>query len=168
MSQGRRHFTDEFKDLPGRVARFRPDLLFVVHGRNFVRRCGNRFHIYRSAVWLLDEPYEVDDTTAYARHFDFVLVNDPVSLSRHGNGHYLLVCYDALVHFAHRSARLRTGFIGGGNPTRERLLIALAERGWLDYVVGARGATAGCRPYVWHRTVCRPHRRTLTGKPRSS
>ena len=103
----------------------------------FIKRWGTRFSRYRSAVWLLDEPYEVDDTVNYSRHFETVFVNDPATLFRHRNGYYLPVCYDTHVHFAAGSRRRhRVGFIGGGNPTRERLLAALAERGLLSYVVG--------------------------------
>ena len=61
--------------LPEKVAGFRPDLLFVVHGRSFSRRWGRAFAGYRSAVWLLDEPYEVDDTSASALAGAFIEAN---------------------------------------------------------------------------------------------
>ncbi len=50
----------------------------------------------------------------------------------------LPVAYAPALHYgapeAHR--RHRVGFIGGANPSRERMLSALARRGLLDYVVG--------------------------------
>ena len=52
-------------NLPARVSTFAPDLLFVVHGRRFAQRWRRRFNGYRTAVWLLDEPYEVDDTAGF-------------------------------------------------------------------------------------------------------
>ena len=121
-----------------KVQRFRPDLLFVVHGRRFVQRWGDRFKAWCSAVWLLDEPYEVDDTAAWSAHFDHVFVNDAASLARHRNAHLLPVAYaPALHHAPANTARPhRVGFIGGANPSREQLLDGLAGRGLLDYVVG--------------------------------
>jgi hypothetical protein len=124
--------------LPQKIERFRPDLLFVVHGRRFVQRWGRRFSGIRSAVWLLDEPYEVDDTAAWSKHFDLVFVNDASTLARHRHAHELPVAYAPALHqgAAEDERRHRVGFIGGANPSRERMLSGLARRGLLDYVVG--------------------------------
>ena len=130
-------------ELPGKVERFAPDLLFVVHGRRFRQRWGERFRRFRSAVWLLDEPYEVDDTERTSPLFDTVFVNDPSTLGRHGDAHYLPVAWDPHAHTpgasGEREEEARTydvGFIGGGNPTREAMLGRLAAEGLLSYVVG--------------------------------
>lgn len=123
--------------LPEKVAAFRPDLLLVVHGRRFVQKWGHRLRDWRSAVWLTDEPYEVDDTAAWSGQFDLVLCNDRTTLDRHRNAHYCPVCFDPQAHHAGGpERRYRVGFIGGGNATRERCLLALAQAGLLDYVVG--------------------------------
>src|SRR3954470_2990156 len=124
--------------LPQKIESFRPDLLFVVHGRRFVQRWGERFAKFRRAVWLLDEPYEVDDTAAWSKRFDVVFVNDAATLPRHGNAHELPVAYAPGLHHACGATEPvhRVGFIGGGNPARESLLGGLAGRGLLDYVVG--------------------------------
>ena len=124
--------------LAQKIERFRPDLLFVVHGRRFVQRWGKRFAGIRSAVWLLDEPYEVDDTAAWSQHFDLVFVNDASTLARHRHAHELPVAYAPRLHHGDPEAErpYRVGFIGGANPSRERMLAGLARRGLLDYVVG--------------------------------
>lgn len=124
--------------LAQKIERFRPDLLFVVHGRRFVQRWGKRFAGIRSAVWLLDEPYEVDDTAAWSQHFDLVFVNDASTLARHRHAHELPVAYAPRLHHGDPEAKrpYRVGFIGGANPSRERMLAGLARRGLLDYVVG--------------------------------
>jgi hypothetical protein len=123
--------------LPAAVQEFKPDLLFVVHGRRFVQRYGNRFPSVKKAVWLLDEPYEVDDTAQWSNTFDVVFVNDPSTLERHRNAHYLPVAYDFEVHRENGDARkYQVGFIGGHNETRERYLLALQQAGYLSYVVG--------------------------------
>jgi hypothetical protein len=123
--------------LPSRVARFDPDLLLVVHGRRFVQRWGSTFEGRRSAVWLLDEPYEVDDTASFSGRFTHVFVNDAATLARHRNAAYLPVCHDPAVHFpSDATPRYDVGFVGGANPTRERMLARLASRGLLSYVVG--------------------------------
>ncbi len=123
--------------LRSRVAQFAPDVLLVVHGRRFVQRWGSAFDQHRSAVWLLDEPYEVDDTASFSRHFTHVFVNDRATLARHHNAHYLPVCHDPSRHYPADAPRpYDVGFVGGANPTRERLLAGLAARGLLSYVVG--------------------------------
>lgn len=124
--------------LSGQIAHFKPDLLFVVHGRRFSMRFPDvqSFGI-PTAIWLLDEPYEVDDTAGFSARFDHVFVNDPATLHRHPRSTYLPVCYDPHVHRPGDFPRIRkVGFIGGGNATRERYLGALARAGVLDYVVG--------------------------------
>jgi hypothetical protein len=129
-------------DLGDQIQAFAPDLLFVVHGRRFAQR----FHNIQgfgvpAAVWLLDEPYEVDDTATFSSRFDHVFVNDPATLARHLHASYLPVCYDPHVHFSSADPKTRTvGFIGGGNTTRERYLSALADADLLDYVVGGAWA----------------------------
>lgn len=128
--------------LPEKIAAFQPELLLVVHGRRFAQRWGSRFARaqgapWHSAVWLVDEPYEVDDTASWSHHFDTVFVNDPVTLARHQRAHALPMAFDpAHCHDAPGPRRHRVGFIGGSNPTRERMLLRLADAGLLGYVVG--------------------------------
>ena len=125
-------------ELPDKVDRFSPDLLFVVNGRKFARRWGSRFKSVPSAVWLLDEPYEVDDTSRFSNLFDTVFVNDPGIVHRHRNAHYLPVCYDPHEH-SYRPGDHRTrevGFVGVHNALREQLLDSLCQRKLLSYVVG--------------------------------
>ncbi len=123
--------------LPEKIRAFRPDLLFVVHGRRFAERWNGAFREYRSAVWLLDEPYEVDDTAKWSDRFDVVFANDPSTLTRHRNAHYLPVCFDPRVHADAGLERChKVGFIGGYNRTREQYLLELAKAGLLSYVVG--------------------------------
>lgn len=123
--------------LPQKIAAFRPDLVLVVHGRRFAQRWGGRLREWRTAVWLTDEPYEVDDTAGWSARFDAVFANDRTTLDRHPNAHYVPMCFDPRVHRDDGGARQHAvGFIGGANPTRERFLLALAEAGLLSYVVG--------------------------------
>jgi hypothetical protein len=132
--------------LPEKVESFRPDLVLVVHGRRFAQKWRDRFKSFNTAVWLLDEPYEVDDTARWSSGFGTVFVNDAASLARHPNAHYLPVCFDPEVH--HDAGLARTypvGFVGGYNTTRERFLLALAEAGLLGYVVGGPWRTPALR-----------------------
>jgi glycosyltransferase involved in cell wall biosynthesis len=125
-------------NLPDKVRQFAPDVLFVVHGRRFAQRWKNQFAKFRSAVWLLDEPYEVDDTARFSNIFDTVFLNDPTTLHRHRNAHHLPVCYNPERCF-YRPGEDRphaVGFIGGFNPLREETLEVLASRGLLSYVIG--------------------------------
>ena len=123
--------------LPAKVDRFGPEVIFVVHGRRFVQKWNDRFRAYNTAVWLVDEPYEVDDTARWSRNFTTVFVNDPNTIHHHHNAHYLPVCHDPRVHQGDGRERIyKVGFIGGFNATRERYLLKLADAGLLGYVVG--------------------------------
>lgn len=123
--------------LPRKIADFRPDLVLVVHGRRFAQRWGERLREWRTAVWLSDEPYEVDDTAAWSARFDHVFANDRTTLDRHPDAHYVPMCFDPQVHRDDGAPRCHAvGFVGGGNPSRERFLLALADAGLLSYVVG--------------------------------
>lgn len=132
------HASWDAADLQQQIAAFAPGLIFVVHGRKFAARFHdlNGFGV-PTAVWLVDESYEVDDTAAWSGKFDFVFINDPATLGRHRNASYLPVCYDQHVHYPGNEPRTyAVGFIGGGNPARDRVLGALARRDLLSYVVG--------------------------------
>jgi len=134
------HMAEAYWDdphLPGKVERFKPGLLFVVHGRKFARKWKETFKKYNTAVWLLDEPYEVDDTAKFSGRFDTVFVNDPGTLDRHKNAHYLPVGYDPRVYCESAGPKkYKVGFIGGTNPVRCEMLGALADAGLLSYIVG--------------------------------
>lgn len=154
-----RHADWSTPSLPEQVEACQPDLLFVVHGRKFIQRWRHRFDAYPSAVWLTDEPYEVDDTSTWSDRFGTVFVNDPATLHRHERVTYLPVCYDPAVHRTSDEPRpYGVGFIGGGNATRERYLGALADLGLLAYVIGGPWA----HPLV--QKVCR----ALTVPPRET
>ena len=125
--------------LPQKLRAFAPDLVLVVHGRRFAQRYSKALCSgpWKSAVWLLDEPYEVDETSRWSSIFDFVFINDPATLARHRNAHPLAVCFDPSAHCDPGGGREhRVGFIGGYNPVRERFLVRLADEGLLSYVVG--------------------------------
>jgi spore maturation protein CgeB len=123
--------------LPAKIDAFAPDLLFVVHGRKYSQRWNANLHKTPSAVWLLDEPYEVDDTSRFSSLFDTVYLNDPSTLGRHRNAHFLPVCYDPRIYNYRPEPRIhQVGFIGGANPAREVTLKELARRELLSYVVG--------------------------------
>src|SRR5215217_29584 len=149
------NFQDAYWDDPELAARihdFAPDWLFVVHGRRFVEKWRGSFPSIKKAIWLLDEPYEVDDTSSWSGEFDAVFVNDPSTTNRHHNAHYLPVAYDPEVHFENGNSRkYKVGFIGGHNEARERYLLALHEAGHLSYVVGGPWRSAALQ------SVCLAH-----------
>lgn len=121
--------------LQGKIEAFAPDAVFVVHGRKFAQK---RIKLNApSAVWLVDEPYETDDTVKWSSYYDTVFVNDEVTLDKHKNAHYLPTAYDPKIHNPGNSVRdYNVGFIGGRNPTRDAALIELTYKNLLSYVVG--------------------------------
>jgi len=142
-------FQDAYWDDPqltSKISEFAPHWLFVVHGRRFVEKWRGSFPFIKKAVWLLDEPYEVDDTSRWSNEFDAVFINDPSTLDRHRNAHYLPVAYDPEVHYENGNARThKVGFVGGHNEARERYLLALHKAGYLSYVVGGPWKSAALR-----------------------
>ncbi len=149
--------------LPDKIAAFAPDLVLVVHGRRFAQRWGKSLSKWHTAVWLVDEPYEVDDTASWSHHFDTVFVNDPGTLGRHTRpgtaAHHLPMAHDPVhCHDATTQRRHRVGFIGGANPSRERMLLRLAEAGLLSYVVGGPWRSPVLRRLCLAQRV--PHQRT--------
>jgi spore maturation protein CgeB len=123
--------------LPDLVKSFNPDLLLVIHGRDFTNNHKDRFNQYKTAVWLVDEPYEVDDSASFSGQFDYVFVNDPNTLDRHKNAVYLPTCYDPFRHYdAGLDRKYDVGFIGLGSKTRVRYLREAAKRKMLSYLVG--------------------------------
>jgi hypothetical protein len=140
--------------LPAMIERFQPDLVLVVHGRRFAQKWRDRFRAFNTAVWLVDEPYEVDDTVRWSSLFGTVFVNDPNTLERHRNAHYLPVCFDPRVHQDAGKQRIYpAGFIGGFNAARERFLLKLAEAGLLGYLVGGPWHSPGLRKLCLASTV---------------
>ena len=142
-------FRDAYWDDPklqAKVQEFKPHWLFVVHGRRFVQTWRGCFPNVRKAVWLLDEPYEVDDTASWSSEFDIVYLNDPSTIERHRNARYLPVAYDPEVHHENGHTRnYQVGFVGGHNDARERYLLTLHEAGLLSYVVGGPWRSSALR-----------------------
>ncbi len=119
------------------VEEFAPDLMLVIHGRSFAKAWAGKFEKYKKALWLVDEPYEVDSSTQYSPRFDHVFLNDTATLHLHKNAHYLPTCYDPDIHHPNGAERIyKAGFIGGHNAERERHLLTVAKAGYLDYVIG--------------------------------
>lgn len=127
-------------NLPAQVTQFKPDLILVIHGRDFVERWKDQwktFERFQTAVWLVDEPYEVDDTETYSSRFNWVFVQDRNTVDRHINAHYLPTCYDPSRHFDNRKERIhKVGFIGQHYKSRRKYLESLARAGHLSYIIG--------------------------------
>ena len=127
--------------LLSKITAYDPSLIFVVHGRKFYDRWQLKFPPWlmdRTAVWLLDEPYETDDTQRWSGWFNTVFVNDPSTVNLHRNAHYLPVAYSPSIHHPPEGGNRihQVGFIGGWNPTREKCLLRLLQEGLLSYVIG--------------------------------
>ena len=123
--------------LESKIRAFAPDLIIVIHGRTYAKKWGQRFKDYKQALWLTDDPYEVDDCEEYSRHFDYVFTNDKSTVHRHRNCTYLPTCYDPIIHNDPGRERIyRCGFVGGHNRVRNDLLQTLDDAKLIDYLVG--------------------------------
>ncbi len=139
------------------VEDFAPDLMLVIHGRSFAKQWAGKFDHYKKALWLVDEPYEVDSSVQYSPQFDFVFLNDSVTLDMHRNAHYLPTCYDPNIHHVNGAERIyKAGFIGGHNSEREEFLKGAARAGHLDYVIGGPWRHKSLKQ-IWKAHNVRPH-----------
>jgi len=131
-------------ELPGKVARFKPDVLLVVDGRRFTHKWADRFRDYNTAVWLVNEPYEVDDTARWSQRFRTVFLNDRrPSIATSTRMRYRSASIPWSIAKPDASAFHLVGFIGAPSPTRERFLQPLADQGLLSYLVGGPWASPG-------------------------
>jgi len=76
-----------------------PDLLFAVHGGNVPVEVVNNYKAVGvpTAVYLLDEPYEVDSSLKWSRHYDWVFTVDRATIAVHaeyGNVEHMPCGYD--------------------------------------------------------------------------
>jgi len=110
----------------GGLANVKADLLLTVHGRCFpYALLKDAQKVRAKAVWLADEPQEVDLSERYSRHFDIVLTNDRNTCGVHGphKTWYLPLAADPSIHRpTAQQAVYDVAFVGGILPERARLL----------------------------------------------
>jgi spore maturation protein CgeB len=144
-----------------------PELLFAVHGG---RVPGDLVDRYRAAgvltaIYLLDEPYEVDRSRIWSRHYDWVFSVDRVTLplhALHARAAFLPLGYDDEV-FHPEGSRVTSDILMLGSPyhTRTGLLEPLlgrwAERvtwvgpGWREFSASGRHVEEYVSPEICAR-----------------
>jgi spore maturation protein CgeB len=117
----------------------RPCLFFSVHGGNVAPEAVLRYRNsgVPTAVYLLDEPYEVDRSTLWARLYDWVFSVDRATLpvhSQYSRAEYLPLGYDDEV-FSPDGPRVESNILvlGSCYSVRSDLLAPLVEK-WGDSV----------------------------------
>lgn len=111
-----------------------PDFLFAVHGRIVPAEIVARYRDagIPTAVYLLDEPYEVDFTTTWARNFDWVFSVDRATIPVHAaysRARHLPLGYDETV-FHPGMPSIASDILVLGSPfqAREDFLHPVIER----------------------------------------
>lgn len=111
-----------------------PDLLFVVHGGNTPQEAVRQYKQagVPTAVFLLDEPYEVDQSVLWARHYDWVFPVDRSTVEthrQHSHAAHLPCGYDDTV-FCPDGPTIKSSILMLGScfTTRENLLAASIKR----------------------------------------
>ena len=111
-----------------------PDLLFVVHGGNTPEEAIKQYKFagVPTAVFLLDEPYEVDQSVLWARHYDWVFTVDRTTIEthqQHSRAAYLPCGYDDSV-FCPDGPAIKSGvlMLGSCFAARENLLATSIKR----------------------------------------
>lgn len=116
-----------------------PDLLFVVHGGTVAVETIDRFreHDVVTAVYLLDEPYEVDRSIQWARHYDLVFSVDRATVPVHqaySTSSFLPLGYDS-ERFHPRGRAYASDILVLGSPFEHRLqFLAPLRSRWGRYV----------------------------------
>lgn len=111
-----------------------PDLLFVVHGGNTQEEAIKSYNDAgtTTAVYLLDEPYEVDQSIQWARHYDWVFTIDKATVDihkQHSFAAHLPGGYDdTIFHSDGPSINSRILMLGSCFAARENLLGAIIKK----------------------------------------
>lgn len=154
------------EEMVQKVRNYNPDLLFVIHGKLFSQRFPSWPGLSPKAVWLVDEPYETDESLQYSGRFDYVFIQDKATLELHKNAHYLPCCYDPVTHYSNGVERVHdVGFVGSYNGGRNRLLKQLADANLLSYAFGGPWTSKSLRAlgsceYVSPRELAALYQRT--------
>ena len=130
----------------------RADLLFVVHGgtvpADWVARYRNAN--IPTAVYLLDEPYEVDRSTQWARHYDWVFTVDEATVPVHrafSETRFLPLGYDTS-RFGPTGRVYRSDILVLGSPFEHRLrVLAPLREQWGKHTTWVG---PGWRPFCSH------------------
>ena len=115
--------------IPLRVIEEKPDLFLVIHGGRLpsnvvraVRELG-----VPTAVWLLDDPHEIDLSSIYAREYDFVFTDESCAVEAHRKAgarhvrHIPLGCSPDMQHPREVAAKYRSDICIVGSGFRERV-----------------------------------------------
>lgn len=112
----------------------RVDLFFAVHGSSVPRGVveGYRAHGAMTGVYLLDEPYEVDRTVLWARHYEHVFSVDQVTLPvhrQHTNAAFLPLAFSDAI-FGTEGEKISSDILvlGSAYKAREIYLSALRDK----------------------------------------
>lgn len=115
------------------------DLLFSVHGGHTPAHCINAYKAagITTAVYLLDEPYVVDRSVEWSRHYNFVFSVDRVTLPVHRqftHADFLPLSYNAGI-FKPMGSMIQSDILVLGSPynAREQYLTTLRDH-WGQHV----------------------------------
>ena len=117
----------------------RPDLLLSVHGGDVPTGVlsSYREEAVPTAVYLLDEPYEVDRSSEWAKHFDWVFTADRATVPIHAGpseAAFLPLGYDAQ-RFERSGKAYASEILVLGSPFGRRLeLLAPLRRRWGPHI----------------------------------
>jgi spore maturation protein CgeB len=112
----------------------RPDLLFIIHGASASLEVVDAYREQgvTTAIYLLDEPYEVDRTRVWSAHYDWAFSVDRATVSLHAvNSHaaHLPLAFDEATFFSDGPA-IASEILVLGSPfsAREEYLVPIRDR----------------------------------------
>jgi spore maturation protein CgeB len=174
--------------IPLRVIEEKPDLFLAVHGARLPAHVVDAVRTLDvpTAVWLLDDPHEIDLSSRYARHYDYVFTDERLAVAAHkaaGSAnvfHLPLGCDAALQRPRAVEEKYQSDIclVGSGFAERISLLLPLQEElarfklklvgNWERLPAGSplkRSVAAGfatpaetARYYAGAKLVLNPHR----------
>jgi spore maturation protein CgeB len=123
--------------IPLRVIEEKPDLFLAVHGARLPTHVVDAVKSLGvpTAVWLLDDPHEIDLSSRYARHYDWVFTDERMAVAAHkaagsANVFHLPLGCDAAAQYpreVEEKYRSDVCLVGSGFAERINLLLPLQD-----------------------------------------
>ncbi|MCX7905451.1 MAG: glycosyltransferase [Elusimicrobiales bacterium] len=119
-----------FENIFSKINQNKLKLVLFIHGANipilFIKKL--KFNGIKTAVWLLDDPHEIDQSKKYSHYYDYVFTIEknavPIHLRKNNKVYYLPPGYDDEIFYPQKDDRYESDIciIGSAFPERVNVL----------------------------------------------
>lgn len=131
----------------------KPDLFLSIHGgKADTESVANLSSSgIKTAVVLLDDPYEVTFSSSYTKFYDFVFTNDEATVSVHQRASTIPLAYDATIHYGDPASDrdIDISFVGAAFRHRKSFLASIRNdlKKYRSVFIGAGWSGWGALPH---------------------